>query len=47
MAKATIDRDQLRVLRALRRAFGPERVTVINVLEEPPGSRGPDRTPRR
>ena len=25
MAKATIDRDQLRALRALRRAFGPER----------------------
>ena len=47
MAKATIDRDQLRALRALRRAFGPERVTVINVLEEPPGSRSPDRTPRR
>ena len=47
MAKATIDRDQLRALRALRRAFGPERVTVINVLEEPPDSRGPDRAPRR
>ena len=44
MAKATIDRDQLR---ALRRAVGPERVTVIDVLEEPPGSRGPDRTPKR
>ena len=43
MAKATIDRDQLRALRALRRAFGPEGVTVINILEEPPGSRGPDR----
>ena len=43
MAKATIDRDQLRALqalralRALRRAFGPERVTVVNVLAEPPG----------
>ena len=50
MAKATIDRDQLaalRALRALRRNFGPERVTVINVLEEPPGSRGPDRAPKR
>lgn len=47
MANATIDRDKLRALRALRRAFGPERVTVINVLEEPPGSRGPDRAPRR
>jgi hypothetical protein len=44
VAKATIDRDQLR---ALRRAFGPERVTVVNVLEEPPGSRGPDRAPRQ
>ena len=47
MAKATVDRDQLRALGALRRAFGPERVTVINVVEEPPGSRGPDRAPRR
>ena len=47
MAKATIDRDQLRALRALRRAFGAERVTVIDVLEEPPGSRGPDRAPTR
>lgn len=47
MAKATIDRDQLRALRALRRAFGPERVTVINVLAEPPGTCGPDRAPRR
>ena len=47
MAKATIDRDQLRALRALRRAFGPERVTVIDVLAEPPGSRGPDRTPKQ
>jgi hypothetical protein len=47
VAKATIDRDQLRALRALRRAFGPEQVMVINVLEEPPGSRGPDRTPKR
>ena len=47
MAKATIDRDQLRALRALRRAFGPERITVIDVLAEPPGSRGPDRAPRR
>jgi len=47
VAKATIDRDQLRALRALRRAFGPERVTVIDVLAEPPGSRGPNRTPKR
>ena len=47
MANATIDRDQLRALRALRRAFGPEGVPVVNVLEEPPGSRGPDRTPRQ
>ena len=47
MAKATIDRDQLRALRALRRAFGPDGVTVVNVLEEPPGSRGPDRAPTR
>jgi len=47
VAKATIDRDQLAALRALRRGFGPERVTVIDVLEEPPGSRGPDRTPKR
>jgi hypothetical protein len=47
VAKATIDRDQLRALRALHRAFGPEQVTVINVLAEPPGSRGPDRTPKR
>jgi hypothetical protein len=47
VAKATLDRDQLRALRALRRTFGPERITVINVLEEPPGSRGPDRAPRR
>ena len=47
MAKATIDRDQLRALRALRRAFGPERVTVIDVLAEPPGSHGPDRAPKR
>ena len=47
MAKATLDRDQLRAQRALRRAFGPDRVTVINVLEEPPGSRGPDRAPKR
>jgi len=47
VAKATINRGQLRALRALRRAFGPERVTVINVLAEPPGSRGPDRTPKR
>jgi hypothetical protein len=47
VAKATIDPDQLRALRALRRAFGPDRVTVIDVLEEPPGSRGPDRTPKR
>jgi hypothetical protein len=47
VAKATIDRDQLAALRALRRTFGPERVTVINVPEEPPGSRGPDRAPRR
>jgi hypothetical protein len=47
VAKATIDRDQLAALRALRRPFGPERVTVINVLAEPPGSRGPDRTPKR
>jgi hypothetical protein len=47
VAKATIDRDQLRALRALRRAFGSKRVTVVNVLEEPPGSRGPDRTPKR
>ena len=47
MAKATIDRDQLRALRALRRAFGPDRVTVLSVLEESPGSRGPDRAPKR
>jgi hypothetical protein len=47
VAKATIDRDQLRALRALRQAFGSERVTVIDVLTEPPGSRGPDRAPRR
>ena len=47
MAKATIDRDQPRALRALRRAFGPEGVTVVDVLEEPPGSHGPDRAPRR
>jgi hypothetical protein len=47
VAKATIDRDQLQALRTLRRAFGPERVTVIDILEEPPGSRGPDRTPKR
>jgi hypothetical protein len=53
VAKATIDRDQLRALqalralRALRRAFGPDPVTVLNVLEEPPGSRGPDRALKR
>ena len=47
MAKATVDRDQLRALRALRRAFGPDGVTVVNVLAEPPGSRGPHRTPKR
>jgi hypothetical protein len=47
VAKATVDRDQLRALRALRRAFGPDGVTVVNVLEEPPGSRGPHRTPKR
>jgi hypothetical protein len=47
VAKATIDRDQLAALRALRRAFGPEQVTVVDVLEEPPGTRGPDRTPKR
>jgi hypothetical protein len=47
VAKATVDRDQLRALRALRRAFGPEGVTVVNVVEEPPGSRGPYRTPKR
>jgi hypothetical protein len=47
VAKATIDRDQLAALRALRRAFGPERVKVIEVVAEPPGSRGPDRAPKR
>jgi hypothetical protein len=47
MAKPTVDRDQLRTLLALRRAFGPDQVSVAGVVNEPPGSAGPPRNPVR
>jgi hypothetical protein len=46
MGQPTIDRVQLRALRALRRAFGDDNVTVIGVRGEPPGTTAPPRNPR-
>ena len=45
MDSPTIDRAQLGVLKALRRAFGHDQVRVIGVRGEPPGTTAPPRNP--
>ena len=46
MAWATVDRDQQRALRALRRGFGRDQVLVLDVRDhEPKGTTSPPRNP--
>jgi hypothetical protein len=45
MTSPAIDRAQLPVLKALRRAFGHDPVHVIGVHREPPGTTTPPRNP--
>jgi hypothetical protein len=45
MASPTIDRAQLRALKALHRVLGRDQVHVIGVRGEPPGTTAPPRNP--
>jgi hypothetical protein len=45
MDSPTIDRAQLRALKALRRGFGHDQVHVIGMHREPPGITAPPRNP--
>lgn len=45
MDNPTIDRAQLRALKALRRAFGRDQVHILGVRREPPGTTAPPRNP--